>query len=105
VQLHSAEAVAEGQSAVNTVGRLIHLRQMRGLCFERTDECTFILQQRVGGGGLEQWVSSSPDSRGRDRQAALWQPLQIAADFHAPLEGDGVCRRFPSSEGIHWYLE
>ena len=56
------------------------------------------------GGGLEQWVSSSPEGRiDRPRFGSL---LQIAAaDFHAPLEGGGVCRRFPSSEGIHWYLE
>ena len=49
-------------------------------------------------------MSSSPEGRiDRPRFGSL---LQIAAaDFHAPLEGGGVCRRFPSSEGIHWYLE
>jgi hypothetical protein len=44
------------------------------------------------------------ESRGTYRQR-FGSLLQIAADFRAPLEGDGVCRRFPSSEGIHWYLE
>jgi hypothetical protein len=45
---------------------------MRGLCFESTDERTFILQRVEGG---RAGTMGELESRGTDRQAALWQPF------------------------------